>query len=71
MKLSDLKPGSRCVVGECEGLHCRLLEMGLLPGTEVEVARYAPFGGPVCLKLQRCMLAIRKEDASLIEVRSI
>ena len=71
MKLSDLKPGSRCVVGNCDGVPCRLLEMGLLPGAEVEVTRFAPFGGPVCLRVQRCLLAIRKEDASRIEVMSI
>lgn len=71
MKLSDVKAGARCVVGSCDGLPCRLLEMGLLPGTEIEVARYAPFGGPVCLRIQRCLLAIRKEDASQIEVESV
>ena len=71
MKLSDIKPGGRCVVGNCDGLPCRLLEMGLLPGAEVEVRGFAPFGGPVCLRLQRCLVAIRKEDASQIEVESV
>ncbi len=70
MKLSDLKPGSRCVVGNCDGLPCRLLEMGLVPGAEVEVTRYAPFGGPVCLRVHQCQLAIRREDASQIEVET-
>ena len=71
MKLSDMKPGARCKVGSCEGIPCRLLEMGLLPGAEVEVTRYAPFGGPVCLRVQRCLLAIRREDASQINVVSV
>ena len=71
MKLSDIKPGARCVVGACDGLPCRLLEMGILPGAEVEVARRAPFGGPVCLRVQRCLLAIRREDASQIDVQAV
>lgn len=46
----------------------RLLELGLVPGTEVEVVRVAPLGDPIELVARGCFLSIRKEDAAAIEV---
>ena len=44
----------------------RLLEMGLLIGTAVEVVRYAPLGVPVELKVRGYNLTLRKHDADQI-----
>ena len=46
----------------------RLLELGLLPGTEVRVIRRAPLGDPIELRLRDYSLSIRREEAALIEV---
>lgn len=46
----------------------RLLEMGLLPGTRVEVVRVAPFGDPIELALRGYALSIRLSEAMQIEV---
>ena len=47
----------------------RLLEMGLLVGTPVELVRYAPLGDPVEIKVRGYYLSLRKFDAEQIWVR--
>jgi len=46
----------------------RLMELGVLPGTRIEVVRIAPLGDPVELLARGCRLSIRKNEAALIEV---
>lgn len=46
----------------------RLLEMGLLVGTNVEVIRYAPLGDPMDIKVRGYHLTIRRHEAELIRV---
>ncbi len=49
----------------------RLLEMGLLPGTEVRVVRVAPLGDPIELALRGYALSIRRAEALGIEVERV
>lgn len=53
--------------GEGE-LRCRLLDMGLIPKTVVEIRKVAPMGDPIELEIRGYTLTIRKEDAAKIEV---
>ena len=46
----------------------RLLEMGLLVGTQVELVRFAPLGDPVEIKVRGYHLTLRKHEAELILV---
>lgn len=46
----------------------RLLEMGLLPGTEVEIIRSAPLGFPIEIKVRGYLLTLRKEEAECVEI---
>ena len=46
----------------------RLLEMGLLPGTTVEVIRSAPLGFPIEIKVRGYLLTLREEEAECIEI---
>ena len=55
------------VGGEGE-LRCRLLDMGLIPKTVVEIRKVAPMGEPIELEISGYTLTIRKEDAAKIEV---
>ena len=55
------------VGGEGE-LRCRLLDMGLIPKTVVELRKVAPRGDPIELEIRGYTLTIRKEDAAKIEV---
>ena len=47
----------------------RLLEMGLLVGTPVELIRFAPLGDPVEIKVRGYHLTLRKHEAEQIWVR--
>lgn len=55
-------------VGGEEELRCRLLDMGLIPKTVVEIRKVAPMGDPIELEIRGYTLTIRKEDAAKIEV---
>lgn len=71
MKLSELKTGQSSVISSVGGenaLRCRLLDMGLIPGTKVTLCKVAPMGDPIELNLRGYQLSIRKEDAEKIEV---
>ena len=47
----------------------RLLEMGLLVGTPVELIRFAPLGDPVEIKVRGYHLTLRKHEAEQILVQ--
>lgn len=71
MTLDQLPIGksSRIVkVGGEGALRCRLLDMGLTPRTCVTVAKTAPLGDPIELRLRGYELTLRKEDAQEIEI---
>lgn len=48
----------------------RLMEMGLLVGTRVELVRFAPLGDPVEIKVRGYNLTLRKNEADQIFVRT-
>ena len=56
------------ILGIREGgkLRQRLLEMGLVRGTHVEVLRTAPLGDPVEVKLRSYLLTLRKSEAAAV-----
>lgn len=47
----------------------RLMEMGLLVGTSVELVRFAPMGDPVEIKVRGYNLTLRKHEAEQILVQ--
>ena len=55
------------VGGEGE-LRCRLLDMGLIPKTVVEIRKVAPMGDPIEVEIRCYNPTIRKEHAVKIEV---
>ncbi|MFA5094115.1 MAG: FeoA family protein [Candidatus Omnitrophota bacterium] len=69
LKLSELSPGkSGCVArisGE-GGLKKRLLDMGVVPGSEIEVLRIAPLGGPIEVLVRGYNLSLRMEEAAQV-----
>jgi ferrous iron transport protein A len=69
--LTELAVGGRGVVtaiGVPAGSRSRLMEMGLLVGTLVELVRYAPMGDPVEIKVRGYHLTLRKHEAEQIRV---
>ena len=71
MKLDELKLGQTGKIlkvgGEGE-LRCRLLDMGLIPKTEVKMVKIAPMGDPMEIRLRGYELTLRKADAAKIDV---
>jgi ferrous iron transport protein A len=49
---------------------CKLLAMGILPGTEIELIRKAPFGGGCYVKADNILVALREAEAKCIVLRS-
>lgn len=73
MTLNELSVGESGRITEVGGggaLRLRLLDMGLIPKTEVRVQKVAPMGDPIQLLVRGYELTIRREDAALIRVVS-
>ncbi len=49
----------------------RLMAMGIIPGTQIKVLRSAPFGDPMAVRIRSYNLALRREDATMVEVQKI
>lgn len=49
----------------------RLLAMGLTPGTEFSIVRFAPLGDPVEITLRGFSLILRKNEADILNVEKI
>lgn len=49
-----------------EDLSLKLLEMGLLPGTEIRLVRVAPLGDPLYFQVGDYHLSLRKDEASTV-----
>ena len=67
--LLDLTPGERGTVARVSSggpVRQRLLDMGLLPRSEVTVARLAPTGDPVWIRLRGTEIALRRHEAEAI-----
>jgi ferrous iron transport protein A len=70
--LTLLPPGIPGVISEIKvppDRRGRLLEMGILVGTRVELIRFAPLGDPVEIKLRGYHLTLRKSEAEQIWVQ--
>lgn len=69
MTLAQLPVGKEGVIETVGGegdLHCRFLDMGLIPGTKVKVLKMAPMGDPIQIHLRGYDITIRKEDGEKI-----
>ncbi|MCG8401919.1 MAG: ferrous iron transport protein A [Firmicutes bacterium] len=69
VSLSCLTNGSFALITEVavEGLtRRRLLDLGLVPGTKVEVIRRSPVGDPIAYGVRGAVIVLRKEVASKV-----
>jgi len=73
MTLDQLKPGERGIVTGWTSPEppSRLLEMGILQGTELQIVRHAPLGDPIDVRIRGYHLSLRKQEAGLIEIRPL
>ena len=73
MTLKDTTAGMTVridAIGE-SALKQRLMTMGLIPGTRVEILNSAPMGDPIAIRIRSYNLAMRKDDAATIQVTQI
>jgi len=69
--LSDLKKGDKGKIIKISGsgsVHRRLMDMGLVSGSEIEMQGVAPLGDPIEIKVKGYNLSLRKEEAANIKV---
>jgi len=68
--VADMKIGEKgviCCFSDQE-MSLKLLEMGCLPGSEIELSLKAPLGDPICIKVLGYNLSLRLEEASTIKL---
>lgn len=70
MKLSELQKGQKAIVKNFlqEAIFLKVLEMGLLPNSPIELLSKAPLGDPINIRVQETMLSLRESEAREIEV---
>ena len=71
--LTTLAVGTTATVAEIKlppASRPRLMEMGLLVGSAVQLVRFAPMGDPVEIKVRGYNLTLRKSEAELILVKA-
>lgn len=71
MYLSDIRPGQKAqILTLCakDDIRRRLLDIGLIEGTEVECLGKSPCGDPIAFLIRGAVIAIRKEDCNNITV---
>ena len=71
MTIKDLKEGQSatiCTVGGDGALRQHFLDMGVIPGIEVELIKYAPMCDPLEIRIHDYELTLRLADAEQIEV---
>lgn len=74
LTLKDLKinENARIIkVGGKGALRQHFLDMGLIPGTEITVIKFAPMGDPIEIQIHGYELTLRLEDAEKIEIEII
>ena len=73
MTLRDGTTGMNLKISEIgdSALKERLMTMGLIPGTKVQILRSAPLGDPIAIRVRSYNLAIRKAAAEKIAVEQV
>ena len=64
--LDTLLPGTRArlvAIGGERAFRCRLMELGLLPGTQLRLVRRVDVGGVLELEVRGCRLTVRRGEA--------
>jgi len=72
MTLDQLKMGRAATVTKIFSTNAerrRLLDLGILPGTRIENVMPSPLGDPVAYRIRSAVVALRREQAQLIEVQ--
>jgi ferrous iron transport protein A len=71
--VAHLKRGQKGIIKEFKDglLPIKLLELGCLPGNQVELVQVAPFKDPIYINVDGSHIAIRRSTALQIELETI
>jgi len=71
--IANLKVGERGCIEQIaiKNIPLKLLEMGCLPGKEVQLIQVAPFNDPLYINVNGSYLAIRREVAKKIKISKL
>lgn len=72
MHLGELRKGQKCTLVNIHGagkLKQKLLDMGFIFGADIEVVREAPLYDPMELRIQNYLVSLRRNEATLLEVK--
>lgn len=70
--LRSLKPGEQGIIALVKGkgpVKRRLMDMGVIRGSEIQVEKIAPLGDPIEVKIKGYSLTLRKQDAENILIK--
>ena len=74
LPLNNLTPGQRgrvCTVDEKTQIGKRLIQLGLVPGTEIQCELTGPGGDPAAYRVRGTLLALRNGDARCVTVTEV
>jgi ferrous iron transport protein A len=71
--ISTLKKGEKGIIQDfdIDAIPLKLIEMGCLPGNEVELVQHAPFKDPLYINIDGSYVAIREETAVQISIKKV
>lgn len=72
--LCDLPVGGKGTVqhiSDCLSIRTRLMELGLIEGTEVSCIGTSPLGDPRAYLIRGAVIALRSEESKSIKIRSV
>lgn len=74
MTLDKLQTGRSAIVKRIHSLNSerrRMLDLGIVPGTKIENVMLSPLGDPAAYRVRNSVIALRGEQAALIEIEEI
>ena len=71
--LAQLHKGEKAIIDSFTDVEIslKLLEMGCLPGEEVEIRNIAPLGDPIAITVGGYTLGLRKAEAASVLIRAV
>jgi Fe2+ transport system protein FeoA len=73
MTLAEVRPGASArvvrIAAHCQGpARRRLLDLGIVPGAQIESEYASPGGDPVAYRVRGALIALRRTQAELIQI---
>ena len=71
MNIAEFEIGQRLKVLKIDGAERRLFEMGIMPGTELQLMARHPFKGPLVIRVGNADVALGRTIANKVKVEAV